>query len=229
MKKKMSILGALVLAVVVTAASVSGTYAKYTSSFSASDNATVAKWVVTESDAQQFKLFETTSNNATANNLVAPGGAKTASFEFSVDAEVDYTISVDNVALTNVAKLALTEGTESKGTTVTAEEKQKLTDAKLMLGDDYAPIMFTLTAANNNGHDVTATNNIEAIKTALKAILEDKVTDYGTVTIGWSWAYEQDAGIKDLTNRLDTELGKAYNGKTITVTVNVTATQDAVA
>ena len=96
MKKKMSILAALVLAVIVTGYSVSGTYAKYTSTFTGkTSTATIAKWAIemketadgtyaAAADDFKFNLFETITetdgsidtdvkNDGTKNTVIAPG------------------------------------------------------------------------------------------------------------------------------------------------------------
>ncbi len=117
MKKKMTILAALVLAVVVTGYSVSGTYAKYTSTFNGkTSTARVAKWAVSASDLNQssgasetftFDLFESVNDSnvktGTNENIIAPG--TTGSFDLVVknDSEVnaEYTVdyTVDNAGV----------------------------------------------------------------------------------------------------------------------------------
>ena len=46
MKKKIAVLGTLLMAVVITGYSVSGTYAKYVSEIDIEDEARVAKWKI---------------------------------------------------------------------------------------------------------------------------------------------------------------------------------------
>lgn len=115
MKKKMSILSALVLAVTVTAYSVSGTYAKYTSAIDFADDARVAKWSFDkvggnnaaeyELDlfAKSYKLDGETKNWVSAfnnDNVVAPGTTGTTTMQLNASIEtaftVDYTMSAVN-------------------------------------------------------------------------------------------------------------------------------------
>lgn len=122
MKKKMSILAALVLAVVVTGYSVSGTYAKYTSTFTGSTaSARVAKWAFEMKDTDgnyvdtdnsfTFDLFKTIKDsNGTAETdvytgLIAPGTSgefdmylKNAS-EVNAEYTVEYTVNKAGVPL----------------------------------------------------------------------------------------------------------------------------------
>ena len=57
---KLTILGTLLLAVVISGYSVSGTYAKYTSSIDLSDEARVAKWQIKmdQDTMNELNLFE---------------------------------------------------------------------------------------------------------------------------------------------------------------------------
>ena len=64
MKKRLSILAVLLLAITVTAYSVSGTYAKYTSNAAGTSTARVAKWAfqINDNDVTNsftFNLFDT--------------------------------------------------------------------------------------------------------------------------------------------------------------------------
>ncbi len=108
--KKMSILAVLVMLVVVTAYSVSGTYAKYTSTFTGkTSTATIAKWAfeigdaagnyVTAANDFKFDLFETitetdgsmdteVANNGTKNTVIAPGTKGTFTIKLKNNSEV---------------------------------------------------------------------------------------------------------------------------------------------
>lgn len=116
MKKKMSLLAVLLMAVAVTAYSVSGTYAKYTSSATASDSARVAKWDIdfntldTDDHTFTFNLFETvldsdgvsTETHIGASDIIAPGtsGEFTMSLqnksEVYANYSIDYTVTNTN-------------------------------------------------------------------------------------------------------------------------------------
>lgn len=115
MKKKMSILAALVLAVIVTGYSVSGTYAKYTTTFNGTTSAArVASWdidvsdlnskTITASDTFEFNLFESVNDSnvkkGTGENIIAPGTTGSFAIQLANNSEVtaEYTVeyTVDN-------------------------------------------------------------------------------------------------------------------------------------
>ena len=93
--KKMSILTVLVMLVTVTAYSVSGTYAKYTSKIDMTDEARVAKWellldgnkVTTEQNINLFAESYSFKNDVyvqtltAGENVVAPGTTGEYTFE----------------------------------------------------------------------------------------------------------------------------------------------------
>lgn len=108
MKKKITILAALVLSVFVTASYVGGTYAKYTSQTTSTDTARVAKWGFYGSTTTALDLFDGTYTNVESgdsDNVLAPGTSKkqTISFTYAgtsapevsykIDIELDGTIS----------------------------------------------------------------------------------------------------------------------------------------
>lgn len=120
MKKKMSILAALVLAVIVTGYSVSGTYAKYTTTFNGTTSAArVASWdidvsdlnskTITASDTFEFNLFESVSDahvkTGTGENIIAPGTTGSFAIQLANNSEVtaeytvEYTVDNKNVPL----------------------------------------------------------------------------------------------------------------------------------
>lgn len=106
MTKKLSILAALVLAVLVTANSVGGTYAKYTTTQSVSGTATVAKWAMALTAKDGSNTQTTTINLAdgltdgnVASGKIAPGTSKTFSFEVDgtgTEVAYNYTIVLSN-------------------------------------------------------------------------------------------------------------------------------------
>lgn len=112
MKKKMSLLAVLLMAVAVTAYSVSGTYAKYTSSTdSKSDTARVAKWDIdfntldTVDHAFTFDLFDTIVDtddsgetdvwSNAADKVIAPGTKGEFIISLLNNSEVTANYSID--------------------------------------------------------------------------------------------------------------------------------------
>ncbi len=114
MTKKLSILAALVLAVLVTANSVGGTYAKYTSTFTgATSSARVAKWAFEINDTAvtnsfTFNLFETVNDTnvatGTNENIIAPGTSGSFAIKLANKSEVNAVYTVD-YTVTNAANI----------------------------------------------------------------------------------------------------------------------------
>lgn len=117
MKKKMSLLVALVMAVAITGYSVSGTYAKYTSEFAGTDSARVAQWAFDingeEADFEEktftFDLFKTVGDSDAWNisgeydqdedvmvgegeNIIAPGTSGRFEIVVTNNSEVNATV-----------------------------------------------------------------------------------------------------------------------------------------
>ena len=97
--KRMSVLAILVLAISITAFSVAGTYAKYTSTDTISDKARVARWNINE--LVNVSLFEDTYNSGAVQNLdddtsvtdvIAPGTKGSYNFKLEGSVETNYTI-----------------------------------------------------------------------------------------------------------------------------------------
>ncbi len=223
MNKKVMVLGGLVMAVVLTGYSVVGTYAKYTEKASVSDQATVAKWDVSFNTSVK-SLFDTTKNNATVSNRVAPGGSDSAVWTLTgnngaSEVKVVYTVSM---TAKNTVSLEITE--EQYNTLVNAGlDEVVYTDADKYY---YSPIVFTV---NNEKYN------------ALSAV-ETKVVSGSSLSIDWKWAYEaKDITVKEgttatddqkaaaaiLIDELDTILGrKADPAQTVEVEATITAVQD---
>lgn len=222
MKKKAIILGALLLATVVTGFSVSGTYAKYVSSVDTEDEARVAMWGVNLGDIELdlFKdtyLLNSTDNttyyaqsnedvdrdgDGTYDNIVAPGTS--GQYEFQIDfggtaPEVNYKLNIE------------AEGVDKVNTYL----------------DNYQPIVYTL-----DGKDFYT---IEELAKAIEDLASDKIYAAGTLptngelkkhTISWKWAFDssEDEYIDD---EKDTELGNAIitDDLSVSLSIKVTAVQ----
>lgn len=199
MKKKMSILAALVLAVIVTGYSVSGTYAKYTSTFNGtSDTARVAKWA--------FKVGDLADSSAA-------GASNTFTFNlFDTIKDTDGSVEAD-VASKNTDKV-IAPGTQGEFTIAL----QNLSEVTAMYGIDYTvvndgniPIEFSNDGStwSNDITDVTASET--TTKLAMNAGSDTEVT------IKWRWAF-------DGNDTTDTDLGKVGLA-TVQVKADVTVTQ----
>lgn len=207
MKKKMTVLGALLLAVVATGYSVSGTYAKYVSAETMSDSARVAKWDYNMPTT--LNLFSKDYEHAASSDdmkIVAPGAYNSYTFTIGGSSEVDAAISVDVIEAGEVVP----EGYVASKT----------------IDGAYDPIVYSLTKA---GEEADETLLSEGTYAQLVEKLEE-INSIGTYTISWKWLYYVD----DETDAKDTVLGNAIAAAktdeeiekyTVRLTVKVTATQ----
>ncbi len=223
MKKKMTVLGGLLLAALVSAYSVCGTYAKYISSIDFVDEARVAKWefeVNGENPAAfnnfDIDLFKESYEIQNINHqfvvssepgvkVVAPGTEGEYALALTGTAETNYTVKLDNVEVENTIKTTDKNGAE------------------------YSPIKFSLTVG---GDPVLTDVSIDDLKTEL-----DKLYD-GTdvypanhklneeLVISWKWDFVQ-ATDEDEYNKLDTYLAQEQGTVSVKFGVTITQTQDA--
>lgn len=228
MSKKMQILGILMVAVVITSYSVSGTYAKYVSKIDLSDEARVAKWEIGLSDEENMKTLSLFKKSYTFDNdgivveslkddkVVAPGTHGQYTFALSGTLETAFTLTVNATLDDNIVLPA--------GTVYEEDGVEKT------LQDDYAPIQYSL--------DGTTWMNAEALQTELNALYStdgsknvyapQTIEGKGEVTIYWKWAFDAtDTAVADgftPNNTLDTLLGN--NGElTVNLTMSIVAEQ----
>ena len=222
--KFMRIAAVMLILCLASTCAISGTFAKYTTSGTATDSARVAKWGVDVTAATSATIFATAYDgndgdviSSGTDKVVAPGtnGALsdiTITGKPEVKAQVSYAATVD-------------------------------------LGDNwvdsnskyYCPLVVTVNDTVINGIDQTSVENFEnAIKNAIEGASKtyDANTDLSTKTsegvkVEWSWAIETgaDAEAKAANNVKDTYLGNlaadadTSNDPQITVTIVVSVTQ----
>lgn len=203
MKKNrmMRLASILLVCVLLTTSVISGTFAKYTTSVTASDNARVAAWGFGESTTLEFDLFSTNYNDTAVSsgtdNIIAPGTEQTETIQFAYAdtagkgaPEVDYTVKLEVVT----AETAIGDAIKAN-TSITWSFN----------GSAYGTWDAMITAINAYTEDVEA-NNLPELETT-------------GISIGWKWAYEgNDSG--------DTAMGNANPLETVKLTVKMTATQD---
>ena len=235
MKKNfaMRVAACLLVVTMLSLCMVSYTYAKYTTSKSAEDEATVAKWGIELTIQSDDVLYDDDklANDVTglyvnSNTLAAPGTyQKLATVKMTGQPEVSYEIEVD----VDLSLLNWKIGTE-----------------------DYCPLVFTV---DNTDYKIDPTGAIktvadleaaveEAIKVAICGCDADSFTtevgnkvtkEYETntpapstlndnVLIAWAWAFEGVDGTYH-TNAKDTELGNAGTKATIDFSLTVTVNQ----
>ena len=224
--KMMRAASALLVAVLLTTCTISGTFAKYVTSDDAQDSARVAKWgveVTATSDTMFKKEYKNTSSTVTVktdataygdNNLVAPGTNGSIT-DVVLKGKPEVAVSVDYVA------------------TVT------LTGWTINTNEDYCPIIFTLEDETygvvGTGADYESDDSAD-LAADLKAAIDALSTTYEVNTdlatkateapsLSWDWAYEATNGNTYQTDAKDTKLGNLANLPTISVTIITTVTQ----
>lgn len=208
--KMMRLASALLIAVLLTTCAISGTFAKYTTTRSGGDSATVAKWGV----------------------VITANGTSFAKQYATDDADVVGTIA-NSVIGTDKVIAPGTQGTMVAATIAGKPEVAvKVTyEATVDLGDNwkdstgayYCPLEITVGSDTLKGNDYESADLFEDAVEAKIALTKSYAagTDLSTHTtsaISWRWAYEGNDDVKD------TYLGDQGNA-TISITVQVTVTQ----
>ncbi len=219
MKKKMFLLIALLVAVTLTSYSVSGTYAKYVSKITDTDEARVAKWGFTGDESITVDLFKDSYShvkNGGGTKIIAPGTS--GSYAFKLDsttfpqdlAEVDYEIDVEATITDKIGRLVY--WLDDDATYDLATNKITKTGTTYTSSD-----LDSLKTAISNKMKVQVLTTDENVKNTIEA---------KTTTLHWAWVYddESNSGSKD---EDDMEKAKTenYNNSTVSMTVNVTAKQ----
>ncbi len=234
MKKKMTVLGGLLLAALVSAYSVCGTYAKYISSIDFADEARVAKWEfkVNGEDPAAFNnfdidLFKDSYEIENINHqfvvssepgvkVVAPGTEGEYALALTGTAETNYTVLLDNVEVANTIKTTDKDGKE------------------------YSPIKFSLTVGTD---EVVSNVSIDDLKVELEKLYNGQAvypanhTLNEELVISWKWDFEQPvpdtitdadaiAAYKAEYNALDTYLAQEQGTVSVKFGVTITQTQD---
>ncbi len=234
MKKKMTVLGGLLLAALVSAYSVCGTYAKYVSSFDAVDEARVAKWdfsLVGNSSNSRYDIdlfkdsYEITSgvnpytyvvSSEAGVKVVAPGTQGEYTYNVVGTAETNYTVDM----------------------TVDIENNIKIVD-DVSNKEIYNPILFSIDGGKTWMTDTNLKNKLETLFNKGTVYPANFALDTKS-TIQWKWAFETTKDIttgKDIVvdaegnvlknfksnDTYDTELARKQGD--IKVSVNLTVTQ----
>ena len=205
--KMMRVASVLLVAVLLSTCAISGTFAKYTTSDTATDTARVAKWGVTVSatgdDAFATKYDDNASESGTkvvsTTDVVAPGTKGTlASISINGTPEVMVDVTV-------TANLTLT-GWEIDG-------------------GEYCPIVFKVgeEEIKMEGTTITTIADLESAVEAKFTEMSQTNVSVGTdlaanISISWEWPYAGE-------DTKDTALGDLTTAPTITFDCRVTVTQ----
>lgn len=247
--KSMRAAGGLMIATLLSTSIVSGTYAKYVTSDSASDTARVAKFGVTvTADGKLFdKTYLTTSNtpggdaketetnttilsveSSTDDKLVAPGtkNADGITFVISGKPEVDVKLDVvveDKENVDDFEEIFLAKKTELPDMT-TGTANDTFDNAEY-----YYPVKFTLTQTKGTGTPTTLVNkgNISEVKSKLEGLSQTSITantdlstTVGTLKLTWEWDFDDSE--KGTYDKQDTLLGDLAAGTDLTPSVTLT-------
>ena len=251
MKKNWTMRVALLIVALalITSCFVSGTYAKYITSTSATDTARVAKFGVLLSAnggdlfATQYQKHDNTYTkgdytviSSNTDKVVAPGTSSA-----DLDADVKFAITgTPEVAVRTVLEFGenLKEVVLPKGT----YRDYTVSDptATFTLSEDYYPVVFTLKQGTNEIASGTLADIKEAVEAAGADYAPNTVLDAEFV-LSWEWVFEQttgtgsDAQVNHLIDQADTYLGNVAAGivdnvptgvcTQIAYTVNITVTQ----
>lgn len=227
--KMMRLASLLLVLTLLSTCAISGTFAKYVTSDTASDKAQVAKFGVTVT-AWDNSMFATsyakdddkvTDKNITNSvavatgvnySLVAPGTKNTGDgTTFSITGTPEVAVNV-KIALEITNDVFLNKGTYADWTTGDNTDSYNVTEA-------YYPVVFTL----KQGTTQVAQGNLTKIKEYLTSISKnfepnkDLSTEFGTYTLTWAWAFEDsDNSKKEDVNKKDTTLGNLAAGNAYT-------------
>lgn len=219
MKKNrmMRLASVLLVCVLLTTSIISGTFAKYTTSTSASDSARIAKWGIGAPADLSFKLFDLKAfdNGKVASsdttNVLAPGTSHEqpinlftitgAAPEVMYNYTVALTVNAENS--TTIAKLDSLAGFKwtltKPGTTATKQEFATFAELK------------------------AAVDGLSQTNIAPNTLPTGYATGTNTMVIGWAWEFDDPAN-----NAADTAAGDAAAAGTLdtfTLTLSITAEQ----
>ena len=234
--KMMRAASALMVAVLLTTCTISGTFAKYVTTAEGKDTARVAKWgveVVGMADtlfAQEYDSGKVKVGTADVKDLVAPGTTNTTGVTFGIEGQPEVAVKVKFEVTKSDDKtkapveVYLPAGTYTDYTKTTGLESDgtaKYGNTFTVADPGYYPVVFTL--KDNNGNEVKKGTLAE-----IKAYLEgaevskeypantDLSTTIGKYTLTWAWAFgSADFGTIADVDRADTYLGNVA-AKTVT-------------
>lgn len=248
--KSMRAAGGLMIATLLSTSIVSGTYAKYVTSDSASDTARVAKFgvTVTASGSLFDKTYLTTSNtpggtedangtvlsvesNGAVNNIenvVAPGTKNTDGITFVISGKPEVDVKLDVVVedkenVDDFEEIFLAKKTELPDMT-TGNATDTFDNAEY-----YYPVKFTLTQTKGTGTPTTLVNkgNISEVKSKLEGLSQTSITantdlstTVGTLKLTWEWDFDDTE--KGTYDKQDTLLGDLAAGTALTPLVALT-------
>lgn len=234
--KMMRLASAMMVLTLMSTSVISGTFAKYVTSDSATDTARVAKWGVTVTQTGDKEVFSTVYDDnsnptvaSTVDKLVAPGTKNDTGLTFTINGtpEVKCRIEVELAGVGDDNKFDATKEPvdvklpQGDTSVYTDDPTTGVENDAFTVDEDYYPVLYKLTGNGlKNAENVTVTEitgNLEDIETALEKLTQDVApntdlsTTFGTYTLTWEWPYEAnstDEAVIAERDRKDTMLGK---------------------
>ena len=217
MKKNntMRVAAGLAVAALLSTCLVSGTFAKYTTTANAHDEARVAKFGVTISpEAYEgifAKAYDGTVVSSNTEDVVAPGTKGTAAQAVTITGTPEVSVKVENKGEVTLSNWTVKDGQTDKY---------------------YCPLVVTVGNDKVKGLDY---NSADDFKAAIEAKINAITTTYtpnksidatACPSITWNWDFEGATGEKDSQSDVkDTALGDAANKAKIDIKVTTTVTQ----
>ena len=205
---------ALLVAVLLTTSTISGTFAKYVTEASGQDEARVALWGVTATSVTSdifTKTYVDEDNDTGFGNtvvstvdVVAPGTTSTGDTIFKITGKPEVAVAVD-VKVTDKNGAAIVDVLVPGGTYIDYTEAVGNDGAgnpyydTFALSGDYYPVVYTL---KNGAGNTLAEGNLAVIQTYLEGLSgnyqagTNLATDMipgtdGTYKLSWKWAFEK--------------------------------------
>lgn len=211
-RNKLFILGLFFAFVAVLSLTlVSGTWAKYTSSVTASSTARVAKWSweindVNTTESFTFNLFETAKVFDTDGNAEADVTSADSAVVIAPGTKGSINLKIENIS--EVTGKVVAEFAVTKPATL------KLNYKFSIVGTDLTSAVEETTSGNVTTYKVTLPNNLAAR------------TGTETLTFAWEWPFEVGADDSEIAgnDEIDTALGK-LGTDTVKVTAKLTFIQ----
>ena len=219
----MRLASAMMVLTLMSTSVISGTFAKYVTSDSATDTARVAKWGVTvvqegpqEIFAAEYDDVGGTVKSSNEDKLVAPGTKNTAGLKFKITGTPEVSCKIE-IKSTNIKDVVLKAGDYVDDPTTGGAIDP------FNLGADYTPVVYTMTGNNIGGTGVdTLSGTLEDVLTAFDSLSctvspnTDLGAKFGTYVLTWAWEFENaDPAIMKVNDRNDTLLGNYAAGTTV--------------
>ena len=223
---------ALLVAVLLTTCTISGTFAKYTTSTTGTDKARVAYWGFDQAAATTIDMFDGTYQNVSAatgevdgfSNVIAPGTQKSTTFAFGYTNYKTDKITKPEVAYTFKVDPKITGDHDS----LDANPNFKWTLQKgTGTVDKYNTVADLLAAVKALSGEADGEKEYAAGELPTAFTSDDEV-----YTIGWEWVFETadddtttDKNEEKEQDATDTAMGNSQTLENVTFEITITATQ----